>query len=236
MLIGIRTLVDPTNPADLKAAHALAGCNQGRAAGGPGKFEVPNWDPASQKKVRDALIVLSTTLTDTSHAFGTKDEVDPIHRLISAAATWGGNPPKDATYLNFTPPKNDGKTVYKLTVKDVPVDGFWSISLYNDEGLLSRRTTQNAYSLNNITAKKSADGSYTDSVRRMRRQDTSTACRSCPAGTTPCASTARERKFSTAPGSFRRRSRPSDKESHYHEQEEDLDVGEEFGRPVGPVL
>ena len=32
--------------------------------GGPGKFEVPNWDPASQKKVRDALMVLGETLPD----------------------------------------------------------------------------------------------------------------------------------------------------------------------------
>jgi hypothetical protein len=26
--------------------------------------------------------------------------------------------------LNFTPPKNDGKSIYKLNIKDVPVDGF----------------------------------------------------------------------------------------------------------------
>jgi hypothetical protein len=31
-----------------------------------------------------------------------------------------------------TPYKNDGKIVHRLTVKgEVPVDGFWSISLYN---------------------------------------------------------------------------------------------------------
>ena len=119
---------------------------------------MPNWDPVSQKKVRDALIVLGTTLTDTSRAFGTKDEVDPIQRLISAATTWGGNPRKDAIYLNFTPPKNDGKTIYKLNVKDVPVDGFWSVSLYNADGYFQKNDL-NAYSLNNITAKKSADGS-----------------------------------------------------------------------------
>jgi hypothetical protein len=45
-----------------------------------------------------------------------------------------------------------------LTVKDVPVDGFWSISLYNAEGYF-QKNDQNAYSLNNITAKKTADGS-----------------------------------------------------------------------------
>ncbi len=42
---------------------------------------------------------------------------------------WGGNPARDATYLAVTPAKNDGKTVHRLTVKDVPVDAFWSISV-----------------------------------------------------------------------------------------------------------
>ena len=124
------------------------------------KFEVPNWDPVSQKKVRDALIVLGTTLTDTSRAFGTKDEVDPIQRLISAATTRGGNPRKDAIYLNFTPPQNDGNTAYKLEVTDVPVDGFWSISLYNANGYY-KRNPYDAYSFNNITSKKNSDGSVT---------------------------------------------------------------------------
>ena len=67
---------------------------------------------------------------------------------------------KDAIYLNFTPPKNDGKTTYKLTVKDVPVDGFWSISLYNADGYFQKNDL-GAYSFNNITAKKNADGSMT---------------------------------------------------------------------------
>ena len=50
--------------------------------------------------------------------------------------------------------------VYKLTVKDVPVDGFWSISLYNAQGYFEPNK-ENAYTLNNITAKKNADGSVT---------------------------------------------------------------------------
>ncbi|CDM56385.1 hypothetical protein LPU83_0705 [Rhizobium favelukesii] len=58
-----------------------------------------------------------------------KEAVDPARHLIGTATGWGGNPEKDATYLNVTPEKNDGKTVYELTVKDVLVDGFWSISV-----------------------------------------------------------------------------------------------------------
>ena len=87
-----------------------------------------------------------------------RSEVDPVRHLIGTAAGWGGNPDKDATYLNVTPAKNDGTTVYKLNVKDVPVDGFWSVSVYNAEGYFEKNP-YNAYSLNNITAKKSADGS-----------------------------------------------------------------------------
>ena len=78
--------------------------------------------------------------------------------LIGAASAWGGNPEKDALYLNVVPGKNDGKTVYRLDVKDVPVDGFWSISVYNAKGYFEPNP-QNAYTLNNLTAKTGADGS-----------------------------------------------------------------------------
>jgi hypothetical protein len=46
----------------------------------PGKFEVPAWDLASQKKVRDALVVLGSTLPDGRRMFGRKDEADPDPR------------------------------------------------------------------------------------------------------------------------------------------------------------
>jgi hypothetical protein len=120
---------------------------------------VPNWDAASQKKIRDALLVLASATGGFKGAFGAKGEVDPIRHLIGTAAGWGGNPDKDATYLSVEPARNNGDTVYKLTVPGkVPVDGFWSISLYNAEGYFQKNEL-NAYSLNNITATKAADGS-----------------------------------------------------------------------------
>jgi len=157
LIVGIRTLVDPNDSEDVKKAHALQDAIKVHQKS-PGKFEVPNWDATSQKKVRDALLVLGSTMPDFRNAFGTKEQVDPVRHLVGTALGWGGNPDKDATYLNITPAVNDGSTVYKLNVKDVPVDAFWSVSVYNAEGFFEKNP-YNAYALNNLTAKKSEDGS-----------------------------------------------------------------------------
>jgi hypothetical protein len=159
VVMGFRTLVNPNDPADLEKVHILQDSIKVEQASA-GKFEVPNWDPVSQRKVRDALLVLATTMPDFRGAFGAKEEVDPVRHLVGTAAAWGGNPDKDATYLNITPKQNDGTTVYRLNVKDVPVDGFWSVSLYDPKGYYEKNPF-NAYSLNNITAKTNEDGSTT---------------------------------------------------------------------------
>jgi hypothetical protein len=160
LMLALRTFIDPNDPEDLTKAHALQDLvklhQQDR-----GTFAVPNWDPVSHKKVRDALLILASTLPNSDRGFGTKEQVDPVRRLILSASAWGGNPDSEAKYLNVTPSKNDGKAVYQLTVpRDVPVDGFWSITVYDAEGRF-QKNKYDAYSLNNLTAKKSADGSVT---------------------------------------------------------------------------
>jgi len=158
VMVAVRTLVDPSDPKDLDQVHGLQDAIKVEQTSS-GKFEIPDWDHASQKQVRDALLVLAAHTDGFRNAFGAKGEVDPIRHLIGTAAGWGGNPDKDATYLSYAPPKNDGTTIYKLTVPgNVPVEAFWSISLYNKEGYFQKNDL-NAHSLNNITAKKSADGS-----------------------------------------------------------------------------
>ena len=92
--------------------------------------------------------------------FGSKSEVNPVSHLIGTAIGWGGNPTEAAVYLGVYPKANDGKVVHKLTAKNVPVDGFWSISLYNAKGFFQKNVFD-AYSLNNQTAKANLDGSVT---------------------------------------------------------------------------
>jgi hypothetical protein len=158
--VAVRTLVNPNDPKDVEAVHKLQDEIMVEQPGGPGKFEVPNWDAAGQKKIRDALLVLNETLPDLRNAGGKRGEVDPVRHLIATASGWGLNPDKDAIYLNVTPKQNDGKTAYTLTVKDVPVDGFWSISVYNAKGYFEKNA-KDAYTLNNLTAKKDPDGTVT---------------------------------------------------------------------------
>jgi hypothetical protein len=156
----IRILVDPNDPKDMAKAHELQDAIKVEQPGGPGKFEVPAWDNASLLKVRNALLILGETV-DSRNMFGARGEVDPIRHLIGSAVGWGGAPQKAALYIAISPAKNDGTTVHRLTVPaDVPVDGFWSISLYNAKGYFQKNDL-NLYSINNVTAKKNTNGSVT---------------------------------------------------------------------------
>lgn len=156
VFVAVRILVDPNDTKDLAQVHALQDALKVEQKS-VGTFEAPNWDLAQQKKIRDALEALSAASGSFTNAFGPKGEVDPVMHLIGTAAGWGGNPDKDASYPSFTPAKNDGTTVYKLKVGEVPVDAFWSISVYNDKGFF-QKNDYDAYSVNSITAQKSADG------------------------------------------------------------------------------
>jgi hypothetical protein len=159
VVVGIRTLLDPNDPNDLNQVHALQDAIK-VSQQNVGRLELPNWDQASQKEIREALLVLAKHTNGFRRAFGTREQVDPIKHLIGTAAGWGGNPDKDAIYTGGTVPRDDGTTIYKVRVQDVPVDAFWSISVYNAAGYFEKNE-YNAYSLNNLTSKKDADGAVT---------------------------------------------------------------------------
>jgi hypothetical protein len=82
-----------------------------------------------------------------------------VHHLIGTAAGWGGLPDAEATYVAVSPNLPPGE--YELTIGTaVPVDGFWSISVYNTEGFFEPNE-RGAYIVNNITAAHNDDGSVT---------------------------------------------------------------------------
>jgi hypothetical protein len=156
----VRFLVDFSNKEEIQQVLALQDAIK-FSQESSGTFEIPSWDEASLKKVKAALLQLGTTVSDTRRMFGANEhQVDPMKHLIGSAMLWGGNPETDALYLPITPVRNDGEAVYKLTVRDVPVDGFWSLTVYDSEGYL-HPDPYNAYAVNSITAKKAPNGSVT---------------------------------------------------------------------------
>jgi hypothetical protein len=157
--VTVRTFYNAGDPDDLAKAHAAQDKIE-ISGGGPGPFEAPNWDTDQLAIARQALGELGKLGFDTTYAFGTKQEVRPVDHLVAAGAGWGGLPRTAAFYIMASVEKNDGKTPHAVTVKDVPVDAFWSITVYNADGYLEKNEI-GRNSLNNSSATPNEDGSYT---------------------------------------------------------------------------
>lgn len=157
VVLAVRTLVDPTDPADLAAVTAIQD-QITLVSNSAEPFPYPDYDGTSFDETRNALLALARNLTEFDHTFGAKQDVEPVRHLIGTAAGWGGLPSAEASYIGVDPRLPVGK--YELTVGDVPVDGFWSISVYNAEGFFEPND-RGAYSVNNITGVTNADGSMT---------------------------------------------------------------------------
>ncbi len=155
--VAARILVDPADEGDVATVNALQEQLTVEAKSSR-PFEMPDYDKDSLDATRNAVLELAKYLGRFDHAFGSKLEVDPVRHLLATAAGWGGLPDREARYVSVDPGLPVGE--YRLTVRDVPVDGFWSISLYNADGFFEAND-RGAYSVNNITATPNDDGSVT---------------------------------------------------------------------------
>ncbi|MCC5953859.1 MAG: DUF1214 domain-containing protein [Acidimicrobiia bacterium] len=157
VLVAVRVFVDPADAADVAAAN---GVQDGFAisAASAELFILPVYDEERATAVRTAILELARFADDFDGAFGSKDEVDPVRHLLGSAGGWGGLPLSEAKYLNVDPGLPVGE--YRLTVRDVPVDAFWSISLYNADGFFEANEL-GVNSINNVTATPNPDGSVT---------------------------------------------------------------------------
>jgi hypothetical protein len=156
--ISFRTFVDTTKPEDVKAANAIQDKIK-VSGGGSNSLEMPEWDQEQLATARKAMSLLATMGLDAGRAFGRKGQVDSIHFVVGAVAAWGGLPKEAAVYVFDSVEKNDG-TPYAVTAKDVPVDAFWSITVYNEKGFIEKND-RGVYSFNSMTAKKGKDGAIT---------------------------------------------------------------------------
>lgn len=157
VLLAARILVDPENPADVAEVNALQDELRFSTVS-TRQFELPDYEQTSFNATRNALLELAKGLGGLDRCFGKKEDVDPVRHLIGSAIGWGGLPEAEASYINVAPDLPVEK--YSLTVGAVPVDGFWSLSLYNAEGFFEENSA-GVYSVNNITGVPNPDGTIT---------------------------------------------------------------------------
>ncbi len=155
VLLAVRTLVDPADPEDIAEVGRLQDQTILEASVSE-PFVSPEYE--NFDRLREALLVLAAGLPDYRRAFGRREDVDPVHHLIGSAAAWGGLPATEAFYVGVDPGMPPGE--YEMTFKDVPVEAFWSVSVYNAEGFFEANE-ENLYSVNSITGAKDDDGSVT---------------------------------------------------------------------------
>jgi hypothetical protein len=154
--VAARVLVDPNDPDDIAAVGELQDGFAIRATSAQ-PFTPTEYDTETLDDTRTALLHLAKNVQGFARTFGRKEEVDPVRHLLGTAAGWGGLPEHEAYYVNVDPGLPVGR--YTLRVGDVPVDGFWSISLYDADGYFP--TSGQPVSVNDITAERDADGGIT---------------------------------------------------------------------------
>ena len=152
-----RILVDPTVPEDVAEVNGLQDL---LVIDAPPARPWPSgqYDDASYRATRKPLLELGRGLHDSHRMFGTRESVDPVRFLIGTAGGFGGLPEEEAYYAIRATHLPVGR--YELRVADVPVDGFWSVSVYNRDGFFDENPFA-SYSVNNVTATADDDGAVT---------------------------------------------------------------------------
>ncbi len=157
----VRTLADPNDTADMARAHKLQDGIVVTQADKGDRSGLQEWNEDEMLAMRKAYNALGSTASSSSSFFGVKCDRSYLDDAMGVAVGWGGMQESDALYIPTQVEKNDAKTAYTITVpKEVPVDGFWSVTIYNEERFMVPNK-YNSYSLNSLTSEKNADGTTT---------------------------------------------------------------------------
>jgi hypothetical protein len=151
-MIAIRTQVNMQDAADLKIVSNLQDQIK-LTQKDRGSYTVfNNWDMNEILTMRKKYQELAFQNKITSEMmFGKKGEVPLLNHNCGAASGWGGMTKEQAVYLNYKPTNSNPAT---LTLKDVPIKAFWSITIYDEDGY----PQGDIYNINSAFAKANNDG------------------------------------------------------------------------------
>jgi hypothetical protein len=153
VVVAMRTQVNVHDPDDIAEANALQ--EKLKLTQKERGSYVPSytWDEKEVLAMRTKYMKIGDTLS-TSVMFGKKGEVPLVNHNAGTAFGWGGFTPDQAVYPQYFPESEAPQT---LTLKDVPVEAFWSITVYDKEGF----PQSDIYNINSAFAEANDDGSVT---------------------------------------------------------------------------
>lgn len=100
------------------------------------EFPEFKWDKQSLDSLRAVYNKESANYRSWKGMMGKRGKVNEKTRHIAAAAAWGLLPEEAATYLNYKPKESNKDKCYSATYKIPENDGFWSITVYGDDGYI----------------------------------------------------------------------------------------------------
>jgi hypothetical protein len=155
-LVAVRIqLFDPANSKEIALVNALQD-ELKIEAGSDDPFVAPHWDEASLKALTAQYNKEGASYSSWKGMMGPRGTVNEETRHIAAAAAWGLNPEKDATYLNYGGAHDPGKC-YQATYKVPENNAFWSITVYGDDGYM--KSANNIVNSSNV--KLDGEGGFT---------------------------------------------------------------------------
>lgn len=100
------------------------------------EFPEFKWELASLDSLRAVYNKESANYSSWKGMQGKRGKVNEKTRHIAAAAAWGLLPEEAATYLNYKPKESDKAKCYSATYQVPENDGFWSITVYGEDGYI----------------------------------------------------------------------------------------------------
>jgi hypothetical protein len=152
-MIVMRTQANTQDPKDMEKANVLQDKLQLNQKDKGSYIASNSWDMDEILKMRAKYMEIGKEMS-TDVMFGKKGEVLLREHNAGTAFGWGGFTPKQAVYPGYFPTSTEHQT---LTLKDVPVKAFWSITVYDKEGYPQTDT----YNINSQFAVADEDGSVT---------------------------------------------------------------------------